>query len=272
MPNARTAEQPARYVHGYAPAVQRSHGQRTAENSAAHLLAHLRPGQSLLDVGCGVGTITADLAARVAPGRVVGVDVSEEVLATARASAAERGVHVDLRTADATALPFPDGGFDVVHTHQVLQHVADPVAVLREMRRVARPGGLVAVREADFASVSFHPALPGLRAWLDGYRAAARAAGGEPDAGARLLSWARAAGFRDVVPSASVWTFATPERRAWWGGTWAERVEASALTDRLRENGFDDDALARSAAGWRAWAADEDGWMTMVHGELLCRA
>lgn len=261
----------AQYVHGFAPAVQRSHAQRTVANSAAYLLPALRRGASLLDVGCGVGSITVDLADRVAPGRVVGLDASGEVLDTARAAAAAAGVHVEFATGDAYALPFADGTFDVVHAHQVLQHLADPVAALREMRRVVRPDGVVAVRDADYGTVGFHPELPGLVDWLAGYRATARANDGDPDAGARVLAWAREAGFTRLQPSASVWSWATPTDRAWWGTTWAERTEASTLTDRLRANGFDEDRITAMAQAWRAWTADPDGWMAMTHGELLAR-
>src|ERR1041384_3403093 len=73
----------AHYTHGHPEAVLRSHRWRTAENSAAYLLPRLRPGASLLDIGCGPGTITADFAARVAPGSVVGLDVSADVVAAA---------------------------------------------------------------------------------------------------------------------------------------------------------------------------------------------
>ncbi|MCI2239279.1 methyltransferase domain-containing protein [Paenibacillus sp. TRM 82003] len=266
-----TAARGPGYVHGHAEPVRRSHGRRTVANSAAFLRPHLRPGLSLLDVGCGVGTLTADLAAHVAPGRVVGVDSSAEVLHAAREAADARGAAVELRTADAHALPFADGEFDVVHAHQVLQHLPDPVAALREVRRVCRPGGTVAVRDADYATVHWYPQTPGLTAWLSGYRAAARASGGDPDAGSRLLGWARAAGFSEVLPSASVWVFATPDERAWWGGTWAQRTETAPLADRLRGGGFSDGDVASAAQAWREWAAEPDGWTTMVHGELLCR-
>ncbi|WP_432575018.1 class I SAM-dependent methyltransferase [Kineococcus sp. SYSU DK005] len=259
------------YVHGHDGAVRRSHGRRTVANSAAHLRPRLAPGLSLLDVGCGVGTLTADLAAHVAPGRVVGVDSSAEVLRAARAAADARGVRVELAVADAHALPFADGEFDVVHAHQVLQHLPDPVAALREMRRVCRPGGTVAVRDADYATVDWYPRSPALLDWRERYRAVARAAGGEPDAGAHLLAWARAAGFTEVVPSASVWLFAAEEDRAWWGGTWAERTLSAPLADRLRRGGCDEEGLAAAARAWRDWAAARDGWTTMVHGELLCR-
>src|SRR5690606_33807663 len=76
---------PDAYTHGHHESVLRSHRWRTAENSAAYLLPHLAPGTSVLDVGSGPGTITADLAARVAPGRVVGVDASADVVSDADA-------------------------------------------------------------------------------------------------------------------------------------------------------------------------------------------
>lgn len=129
------------YTHGHHESVLRSHRWRTAANSAAYLIAELRPGQTVLDVGCGPGTITADIAALVAPGRVTAVDTSTGVLDRAAEAAAERGVdNVAFTTADVHCLDFPDDSFDVVHAHQVLQHVGDPVQALREMRRVCRPG------------------------------------------------------------------------------------------------------------------------------------
>ena len=135
-----------RYTHGHAESVLRSHRWRTAENSVAYLLPHLSPGLTLLDVGSGPGTITADLAERVAPGRVTALEVSEETAALTRDELDRRDVaHATVRVGDVHALPFPDDTFDVVHAHQVLHHVADPVQALREMARVARPGGLVAV-------------------------------------------------------------------------------------------------------------------------------
>jgi len=169
----------ATYTHGHHASVLRSHQWRTAENSAAYLLPHLRPGQDLLDVGCGPGTITADLAELVAPGRVVALDQAEGVLTQAAAVATERGLTtVDFAVGDVFALDFPDDSFDVVHAHQVLQHVGDPVAALREMRRVCRPGGYVAARDGDYGAFTWYPADPALDEWLALYRALARRNGG----------------------------------------------------------------------------------------------
>src|SRR4051794_20412666 len=130
------------YTHGHHESVLRSHRWRTAENSCGYLLPMLAPGLRLLDVGCGPGTITMDLAALLGPrGRVVALERTEEALDLARAEAATRDTrNVDFAVGDVTALDLPDDSFDVVHAHQVLQHVADPVLALREMGRVCRPG------------------------------------------------------------------------------------------------------------------------------------
>ncbi|MEV8531956.1 methyltransferase domain-containing protein [Streptomyces sp. NPDC051211] len=272
--HAHHAQETAVYTHGHHESVLRSHRWRTAENSAAYLLGELRPGLSVLDVGCGPGTITADLAERVAPGRVVAVDAAADVVAQARAYAAERGLtNIEFATADVHALDFPDDSFDVVHAHQVLQHVGDPVQALREMRRVCRPGGIVAARDADYAAMTWYPAAPALDEWLDLYRRVARANGGEPDAGRRLLSWARAAGFTEVGSSATAWCYATPEEISWWSSLWADRTTASSYAEIAVAGGHATEAvLAGLGGGWREWGAAADAWFAVLHGEILCRS
>ncbi|MQS13834.1 methyltransferase domain-containing protein [Streptomyces kaniharaensis] len=270
-----TGQRPAAvYTHGHQEAVLRSHRSRGVADSAAYLVPELRSGQALLDVGCGPGTITADLAELVGPGgRVVAVDTSGEVLEQAAAYVAGRGLsNVVFEVADVHQLRYRDGEFDVVHAHQLLQHVADPVAALREMRRVVAPGGVVAARDVDYATMTWYPEAPALESWLLLYRRTARANGGEPDAGRRLLSWARAAGFAEVTATATTWTYATPERRAFWAGMWADRTVDSAFARTAEERGFADRAeLERIAAAWREWSTAEDGWFSMLHGEILAR-
>ncbi|WP_345771833.1 methyltransferase domain-containing protein [Geodermatophilus sabuli] len=266
------AEDVDTYTHGHADAVLQSHRWRTAENSAGYLLPHLRPGLDLLDVGCGPGTITVDLARRVAPGRVVGLDVSPDPLGEARAAAERAGVPVTFAVGDVYALDAGDGSFDVVHAHQVLQHLTDPVAALREMARVCRPGGLLAVRDVDYAAVTWFPADAGLDRWLDLYSRVARRNAAEPDAGRRLLSWAHAAGLREVTATTSAWCYATPAEREWWGASWAGRATASAFADQAVAYGLaTPGGLEEIAAAWLRWAAADDGWLGMLHGELLIR-
>ncbi len=263
----------ATYTHGHHESVLRSHRWRTAENSAGYLLPWLKSGASVLDVGCGPGTITADLATIVTPGRVTAMEVTAAALDLARAEIGRRGLTtVDFAVGDVHALDFPDDTFDVVHAHQVLQHVGDPVTALREMRRVTRPGGVVAVRDSDYAAFTWFPRLPGLDEWLDLYERVARGNGGEPDAGRRLLSWAHAAGLTDVTATAGTWCFADPPDRAWWGGLWADRILESDMARQAVDSGAATRAdLERISAAWRQWAADDDGWLSILLGELICR-
>jgi ubiquinone/menaquinone biosynthesis C-methylase UbiE len=261
------------YTHGHHDSVLKSHRWRTAENSAAYLLPHLRPGFDLLDIGCGPGTITVELASRVAPGRVSGVDSSEFVIAEAVDLLEHAAVtNVDFAVADAYSLSVPDASFDVVHAHQVLQHLTDPVRALTEMRRVCRRGGLVAARDSDYSAMAWYPRIPALDDWMTLYQQVARSNAAEPDAGRYLRHWARRAGFTDVVSSASVWCYSTPQERAWWGGLWADRVVQSNFAVQAAERGFADVLqLAGIADGWREWAADDDAWFAVLHGEELCR-
>jgi ubiquinone/menaquinone biosynthesis C-methylase UbiE len=260
------------YTHGHADPVLQSHRWRTVENSAAYLVPALRQGLDVLDVGCGPGTITVDLAARVAPGRVLGIDVSPDPLDEARAAAERAGVPVTFEVGDVYALTQDDDSFDVVHAHQVLQHLTDPVAALREMARVCRPGGVVAVRDVDYGAFVTFPADPGLDRWLDLYHRVARANGAEPDAGRRLLSWAHAAGLRDVTATASTYCYASSEERQWWGRSWAGRATSSAFAEQAVGYGLaSEDELQEIAAAWLRWSEADDGWLGMLHGELLIR-
>jgi 2-polyprenyl-3-methyl-5-hydroxy-6-metoxy-1,4-benzoquinol methylase len=260
------------YTHGHTDPVLQSHRWRTADNSAGYLIPQLRAGLDLLDVGCGPGTITVDLAARVAPGRVVGLDVSAAPLDEARALAARSQVEVEFAVGDVYALDAADDSVDVVHAHQVLQHLTDPVAALREMARVCRPGGLVAVRDVDYAATTWFPDSPGLDRWLALYQRVARRNDAEPDAGRRLLSWAHAAGLRDVTATTSAWCYASASEREWWGNSWAGRATASAFAEQAVAYGLASAAeLDEIAAAWLEWAAADDGWLGMMHGELLIR-
>ncbi|WP_328552566.1 class I SAM-dependent methyltransferase [Streptomyces sp. NBC_00358] len=261
------------YTHGHHESVMRSHTWRTAANSAAYLLDSLKPHMRILDIGCGPGTITADLAERVPDGHVTGVDHAPAVLDRARQVAAERGLrNVEFAVADIHALAYPDDTFCVVHAHQVLQHVGDPVQALREMHRVTKPGGLIAVRDADYSSMTWYPPVPGMDDWLDLYLRVARANGGEPDAGRRLKSWALDAGIRDVTATSSTWTFATEGEREWWSGLWADRTLASSYAERATEGGHATEEQLRAVSdAWREWGRQEDGWFSVLHGEILCR-
>jgi SAM-dependent methyltransferase len=251
----------------------RSHTWRTAQNSAAYLLPHLRTGQSVLDVGCGPGTITADLALLVAPGEVTGLDAATDVLGQAEAHARGLGLaNVRFEVGDLYDLPYPDASFDVVHLHQVLQHVADPVGALVALRRVLAPGGVLAARDSDYAAFTWAPADPLLDRWRAIYFAVTERNGHDAAIGPRLLAHARAAGFNDVTASSSTWTYADPESRAWWGGLWADRVRYSRLAEQAVAYGVSDAGeLDQIAAAFGRWAESPDAVWVVPHVEILAR-
>lgn len=261
------------YTHGHQDAVLRSHRWRTAVNSAAYLLPLLAAGQRVLDVGCGPGTLTVDLARRVAPGWVIGVDVAAAVVDEARTYAVDAGV----MNTEFLAGDFRDSGlepqsFDVVHAHQVLQHLKDPVGALAVMSELAKPGGIVAARESDYSGFTWWPAEPRLDRWLEVYLAVARRNGAEPDAGRWLQHWARAAGLTDVAYTSSTWTFSTATDRQWWADLWAERSIGSSFAKQAVDYGISTPAeLQDVAGGWRAWADQPDAVFTVLHGEILAR-
>lgn len=261
------------YTHGHHESVLRSHSWRTIANSAAYLEPHLRPDQRLLDVGCGPGTITVEFAGRLTDGEVIGIDYVPDIITKAAADPATSDL-ANLRFAvgDVYALDFDDDAFDIVHAHQVLQHVSDPVAALREMRRVVKPDGIVAIRDADYHAMTWYPGDPVLDRWMDVYQGVARNNDAEPDAGRRLLAWSLEAGFTAPEPSASVWCFADDDSREWWGTLWADRVVASSLGEQAVEYGLATESeLNEIADAFRRWRASKDAWFTVLNGEVLCR-
>ncbi len=258
------------YTHGHHESVLRSHRWRTAENSAGYLLGELRAGMSVLDVGCGPGTITTDLAKRVAPGPVIGIDSAGAAIEAAAHD--NTSANTTFAVGDVYALTYGEDSFDVVHAHQVLQHLTDPVRALREMRRVLKPTGVVAARDSDYSIFAWAPDDASLLRWQSLYRSIARRNHAEPDAGRYLLTWAHEAGFRDVRYTTSNWTFADDESRDWWGNLWADRMQQSTTAHQAVEYGLATEAeLAEIATAFREWAGKPDGIFITVHGEILAR-
>jgi SAM-dependent methyltransferase len=259
------------YTHGHHESVLRSHTWRTAENSAAYLLPFLQPGLSVLDVGCGPGTITADLALLVAPGSVVGIDASSEVVAQAAASVSGSGLsNLRFEVGDLFALGYPDASFDVIHLHQVLQHVGDPVEALLALRRVLVVGGVLAARDSDYSAFTWAPADPLLDRWMELYLAVTDRNGHDASIGPRLMGLALSGGFGSVEVSSSTWTYADPDSRAWWGGLWADRVRFSRFGEQAVAYGLSSgDELESIATAWLRWASAPDAVFVVPHVEIL---
>ncbi len=263
------------YTYGHSWVVTEVHAARTAEKEAAFFLPHLRPGMRVLDLGCGPGTITLGLATAVAPGAVLGLDIAASVLGQARRLAGDRRVaNAGFLTGQAAAVSFRDGWFDAVFAHTLLEHVADPVAVLRGARRVLKPGGLLGVRDCDWGSGVFAPPDPAVEFAASLYARVWRHNGGDPDCGRRLRALLRAAGFARVQTSASFrWDGSqdgsTGDSRS-VGDLLAERLLLPNFADPIRAMGWGDAALLeRTAAACRAWGRTPDAFATMVMAEAI---
>ena len=198
------------YTMGYSDEFRQMLEQRSAETHAAYLLPRLKPGQRVLDFGCGPGTISVGLARAVDPGELHGVDMEASQVELARAAAAAGGhSNATFHVGDATKIPFDDGYFDVAHCHAVLMHVPDTAAVLAEVKRVLKPGGIIASREAILRAAFLHP-YEDTGAWATFIRLLA-ANGGHPAMGMELKGWLLEAGFVDPAAGASFDFYGTPE-------------------------------------------------------------
>ncbi len=206
------------YTHGHHDSVLRSHRWRTADNSAGYLLPHLRAGMSLLDVGCGPGTITCDLARRLGPGpgdrrRRLRRRSSAE----ARADAADAGLRLPLLRDRA---PSSISGSPTAPSMWSTPTRSSSTSAIRWPRwsrcdGCAGPGGMVAARDRDYPGFRYFPDDPELDRAIAAYGELTRPNGANWDAGRRLLALGpRGRVHRRWSPSASTWCFATPEDRA----------------------------------------------------------
>jgi len=261
------------YTHGHHESVVSRHRKRTASEAAAFLLPHLKPGMRLLDVGCGPGSITLGLAAAVAPGEVLAIDLSSDVLEEARRLAIEKGIgNVRFERGDINHLARPDGAYDVVYAHQVLQHVQDPVKALDAMKRVLARGGLVAVRDSDYGTCTWSPPEPSIARWLEIYHAVARANGADADAGRHLYGWLVRAGFAEIRLSGTTWTFPGYDSVQEWSISWAERTVGSNLAAQAVEYGIATRSELESIAeGFRRWCREPEAFFSIGHVEALGR-
>lgn len=165
---------------------------RTIESHAAFVLPMLERGMEVLDVGCGPGTITQGLAECVLPGRVTAIDLDPVQIAHATRLAEGREI-TNLRFLVGTAyeLPFAEATFDLVFSHALFEQLSDPRAALSEIRRVLRPGGLVALCSPDWDSFEMRNPTREAEAALRDYRDLQERGGGNSRAGGQIVQWLR---------------------------------------------------------------------------------
>ncbi|MEX2080348.1 MAG: methyltransferase domain-containing protein, partial [Dehalococcoidia bacterium] len=204
-------------------------GRRTAEQWAGFLLPRLKPTDRLLDIGCGPGSITFGLAAAVPDGEVVGVDTDAYAIESCTKLAEVRGItNIRFARADGRDLPFEAGEFDAVFLCAVLQHVGDPETVVAEARRVLRPGGLLAVTDADLGSAILWPEDATVTGWMELSERFRVADGGTPRIGRMLPGLLANSGFRDIHTNSQTRAF-TGQDAVFQAAFWARQLRAAAL-------------------------------------------
>ncbi len=223
---------------------------RGIAREAAFFLPYVRPGMTLLDCGCGPGSITLGLAESLAPGTVTGIDRDASRIEIAEQSASERGTaNVRFQTADVLDLPFSDASFDAVFAHAVLQHVREPLRALAEMRRVLKPGGVIGLRDDDRGSVVIAPHAPEVVRLIELLTMVEELNGGDPRVGRRYRELLRTSGFGEVAISASC------------------EYDADAAATRRRAS-----LAVRAAREFVGPVAVEQGWSTQEEMERLVAA
>lgn len=243
-------------------------GARTAKEHAAHLLPHLRSDSRILDIGCGLGSITLDFA-RLTAGEVVGLDVNPETTDAARETAMMEGIaNVSFVDGDAHDLSrFESESFDIVHAHQVVLYLHSPTRALAEMRRVLKTGGVLAIRDnVQFVNFPHNDMIEKNRAW---FTELVKKRGGTPDAGLHSHMWMHEAGFawEQITTSVASWEYSRPEERQNWADGAKNSFRAAGLANGLgtpRE--YDQVQQA-----YEEWAKKDEGRFIGLDGVVLAQ-
>ena len=206
------AKQSAEYTMGYSEEFRQLLNRRSLQTHAAHLIPHLKPGLRALDFGCGPGTLSVGLAQAIEPGEMHGIDMEASQIELARAAAAAGGhENAVFHVGNALELPFEDDYFDVAHCHTVLMHVPDTQALLAEVKRVLKPGGIISSRELFGSSCFLEPNREEFDTAWDVFLRLLNANGGHSDMGKELKTAFLEAGFTNIEASLSFDSFGSAE-------------------------------------------------------------
>ncbi|HXV82795.1 MAG TPA: methyltransferase domain-containing protein [Candidatus Binatia bacterium] len=242
---------------------------RIASQAAGFLLPHLRPGMNVLDAGCGPGSITVGLAAVVAPGEVVGIDIQLSQVEQARTFAAQRGVtNVRFEASNIYELPFPDGSFDVAFANSVLEHLREPVRALAELRRVLRPSGIAGIRDRDSGGFLMAPVTPLLQEGLSLRERVRQHHGADFTVGRHHRRLLLEAGFMRAEASASIDCAGSPEKTRQFAAYLKAQFPAYARI-ALVEGWTDQATLDAILAEIDAWGERPDAFQAAPRCEAI---
>lgn len=192
------------YTPGYSENAVRFMQRRSLASHGAFLLPYLHDGQTILDLGCGPGTITIDIARMNPNGQVVAVDREASQIEEAKALAAKTNLgNIDFRTLDVMQIDELEGSFDLVFSHALFEHLSDPVSVLRKLRPLLHHDGHIALRCPDWGGMILYPETERSQSAIRRYEEIQQSLGGDTHAGRKLHAWLAQAGYAPLKISAS---------------------------------------------------------------------
>lgn len=266
----------AYYNKGYKKSVSDTHAIRTVENSVKFITNVLEPDFKVLDVGCGPGSITIDLAKNYLTkgGSVIGVEPTEDVIKAANSLKQSSGADVDnvsFKIGSIYNLPFEDNTFDLVYAHQVVVHLADPIKALKELARITKPGKFVAIKDGDMDSIIIDPPKYDI---LREYNIASALNRGSTDikAGRKLFRRAIEAGYRPSNISTTTSTFlytGLNKDKQVWGDLLVKRVQGGGDTIVADDEKKNEDAKQKAIDKIKEWRDDETSLWSAVNFEII---
>ena len=261
------------YVYSYESTITKAHESRTAQKQGAFFLPYLKPGMTLLDVGCATGSITVGLAEAVSPGQVTGVDISEVEIARARERTADNKIsNIRFEVGDAYQLAFPDNSFDALFSHNVLEHIPEPGRALKEMQRVLKPGGVIGIRDVDYGGFLIAPDDGVLERWFAIVEKDLATRGMHTRLGRSLGGLLYEAGFIEVEASASYDVYADPERCRFVAQGSSSRLFEADFVERITDGGLANaEELETIKKAWKNWPEIAGAFAAGSHGEAIGR-
>lgn len=257
---------PEQYTPGYSHNATQFMAQRHADAHAGFFMPYLKPGMSVLDCGCGPGSITLDLATQLTEGYIIGIDINESQIETAQ----NQGSHlknIHFQIANVYDLPFDHGQFDAVFSHALMEHLSDPIAALQEIKRVLKPQGILGVCSPDWRGFIISPLTPALEAAIHFYQKIQIENGGNPYIGAHLATLMLKAGFHQVSADARYECY--PDREL-IGEYLAQRLECAPQLDKaIEKNLIGAQTLQEMIQALRTWQHKPEGlfaqtWISAV--------
>lgn len=245
---------------------------RRAANSATFFTPHLAPGMTVLDCGCGPGTIPLDFAELVAPGEVWGIDLDASYVLRAQELATERKLsNSHFRQGSVYELPFPDQSMDAVFASTVLAHLSQPLAALAEIKRVLKPGGVIGIRDGDVIGTLIAPASPAVEQSMALLAQLMQAYGGSPTMGRELRPVLHQAGFVKVKVSAVYATHSEPESIQAWAAFMHDLYapEGYLSVQLLRLQLANADQLEAMVVAWDQWSHHPGAFLARTFCEAI---